>query len=183
VNKSRQAKLTVYVMAGTTSGATAGAMLGLAGGQLTSSTRAAIATLLGIVAVVVATLEVLGHRVPLVQRDTETPHGWLAAGPLLWALRNGWSLGLGAGSRLGFSLWYVIPVGAFLSGRPLVGALGYGLYGLTRTISAGGLVILQNRYEDVPMFSHVLRLSPRARAVASAQLAAVGLITILVMGM
>jgi hypothetical protein len=182
-NKSRQAKLTVYVLAGTASGALAGAVLGWIGTLLAPDARAGIATLLGVLAIVVATLELLGHRVPLLQRDKETPRDWLTAGPLLWAMRNGASLGFGARSRLGFSLWYVIPVGALLSGRPLVGALGYGLYGLTRTIGAGGLVALQNRNAEVSIFSRVLALSARARAIASVQLVVVGVVTVAVAGL
>jgi hypothetical protein len=60
-------------------------------------------------------------------------------GPLGWATRNGLALGIGATSRIGFWLWYVMPVTALLSASPLAGAAIYGLYGALR---AGGVWVL-----------------------------------------
>lgn len=47
-------------------------------------------------------------------------------------MRNGAALGIGATSRVGFWLWYLIPVGALLVGSPIFGGLVYGAYGFVR---------------------------------------------------
>lgn len=80
-----------------------------------------------------ASLELLGHRCRLPQRDRETPKRWAFLGPTRWALLNGASLGVGAGTRIGFAAWYAVPIGCLLVGSAPLGALLYGLYGLTRT--------------------------------------------------
>jgi len=108
--------------------------------------RAAVVTVFALVGLMIGTLEVLGKRVPILQRDGETPISWLAKSPYLWAVQNGASLGVGAGSRLGFWLWYVIPVGAFASGTPMVGAACFGLYGLVRAGGVAGLLRIVQKH-------------------------------------
>lgn len=71
------------------------------------------------------------------QCDRETPVAWVKKGPIAWPLLNGAALGFGATSRLGFWLWYFIPIGAFLMAQPLMGAAIWAAYGFTRTASAG----------------------------------------------
>src|SRR3712207_8459275 len=39
-------------------------------------------------------------------------------------------------SRIGFWLWYAIPLGAFLVGDPWLGAVVYGTYGFVRGLGA-----------------------------------------------
>jgi hypothetical protein len=93
------------------------------------------ATLLGLAAV--GGRELVSRRlVPPPQLDRETAVGWLELGPYRWAVRNGAALGLGATSRLGYWLWYLVPVGAFAAGTPLLGAVVYGAYGLVRSLPA-----------------------------------------------
>jgi hypothetical protein len=173
-------KLAAYALAGAISGALAGAVLGLIGDLLSSPARAALATLLALAAVVLGGLELAGRRVPLIQADRETPYAWMERDPLLWAIRNGAALGFGARSRLGFWLWYAIPVGALLSASPLLGAVGYGLYGLTRTLAAGGVLFLELR--NPRSAADLLRKGAAARRLTSAQLMAIGLATILIVG-
>jgi hypothetical protein len=174
------ARLFVYAAAGTGAGALAGALLGLLGGLVPVDVRVATAVILSLAIGVVAMVELAGRRVPLLQMDRETPYGWLAPGPLWWALRNGASLGFGARTRLGFWLWYVIPLGALLAADPILGAVGYGLYGFTRTAGVAGLVRLERRglFTDVD----VLRSSWAARIVTNAQLVLIAVLTITLAG-
>jgi hypothetical protein len=175
-------KLGVYVAFGFGAAALAGFLLGILGSALGDDARAVIATVIAVGAIVVAVLELLGRRVKLVQLDRETPRDWLARSPLGWAALNGTAIGIGAGTRLGVWLWYVVPLGALLSGDPVLGMIGYGAYGLTRTAGAGGIMLLQARYSDRPIWLRVLRESARARRIASAQLLFVASLTLLVLG-
>ena len=62
-------------------------------------------------------------------------------GPLWWAIRNGVTLGFGATSRIGFLLWYVVPIGALLFGSPALGAAIYGTYELVRGAAAPAILL------------------------------------------
>lgn len=175
--------LVAYVATGVVVGGATGALAGAAGSLLTTDVRSAVGALIALAAGGVAVAELAGHRVPLVQVDRETPYSWLEAGPIRWAIRNGANLGFGGLTRLGFWLWFVIPVGAFLSGRPMIGALGWGAYALVRTASAGWLLLLVGRRRlDPEKGDALLREVGRARAAADAQLFAVGLAALFVLG-
>ena len=168
-----RARIAFYVGAGFTTAALAGALLGLAGSALSAQARGGIAAVAAALAIVVGLLDLVGLPVPLFQIDRETPYRWKEKGPVGWALRNGAALGLGAGTRLGFWLWYVIPVGALLCASPALGAAGYGAYGLTRTLAVAGMLSLYRRGAASP--TAVLRFSTDARLIAAAQLLAVGI--------
>lgn len=176
-------KLIVYVLAGTFAGMLAGAALGWMGSLLTSEFRSALAVAFSLVAIGLGLAELSGHRVALIQVDRETPYAWLRPGPLRWAMRNGAAIGFGAATRLGFWLWFVIPIGAMLSGNPLIGALGWGLYALVRTASVGGILLLVQRRQLDTKGSALLRQSERARGLVSAQLLAIGLTAMLIVGL
>jgi hypothetical protein len=176
--------LIAYVVTGTIVGAAAGALAGAAGSLLPADAKSALGALLALAAMGLALAELTGHRVTLVQIDRETPYAWLEAGPIRWAIRNGANLGFGGLTRLGFWLWFVIPVGALLSGRPLIGALGWGTYALVRTASAGWLLLLVDRRRlDPEKGDALLREVGRARVATSAQLLTVGLLTLLAVGL
>jgi hypothetical protein len=71
-------------------------------------------------------------RMPLPQRDVETPQALLSTGPLLWAAGNGALLGLGVASRIGFWAWYVLPLGVIALAQPKLGLILWATYGFTR---------------------------------------------------
>lgn len=123
-----------FVFAGCSAagGLLAGGSLGFFGSTLSEPVRLAIGTLGFPALAVVAVLECQGRRIRLPQRNKETPQRWIHEGPLRWALNNGFSLGLGFGSRLGFWLWYVIPLLAVVLGDVWLSAALYGTYGATR---------------------------------------------------
>jgi hypothetical protein len=85
---------------------------------------------------------------------------------------NGAAIGVGASSRIEFWLWYVVPLGALLSGSVLSGVALYAIYGLAR--AAGVWVILlapQTRKRGFDVLAlRLVRRIPDARIVARAQL-------------
>jgi hypothetical protein len=117
------------------------------------------------------------------QCDIETPQRWVYQGPLAWPIKNGLSLGFGGFTRLGFALWYVIPLGVALSGWPAYGAAVWGAYGLLRT----GIVVVVwqvgTHRRDFRPAEWLLGQNSRARVIASTYLLLVGLVTMLVVGL
>lgn len=143
----------VFAGSSTAGGILGGAALGAFGSVLPDSVRLAIGTLGFLALCVVGVLQVRGRRVRLPQRNKETPQRWIQKGPVRWALKNGFSLGLGFGSRLGFWLWYVIPLLAVTLGDPWLSAALYGTYGATRglgTVSVFGFALRRHgwNYSD-----------------------------------
>jgi hypothetical protein len=132
--------LAVYVGASALAGALTGAVLGVAGGHLSTSARAGTASALAIVGIVVGAFGVLGRPLRLPQCDIETPKAWIDRGGVTWGLMNGSTLGIGATTRIGFALWYAIPTAALLLGSVAFGAAVYGAYGLTRALGAAGMI-------------------------------------------
>jgi hypothetical protein len=132
----------------------------------------------------VGILELCGRRVAPPQLDCETPRGWLRKGPLLWAVQNGLALGFGATSRIGFLVWYAVPLGALLSGEPILGAAIYGAYGLVRGVAAPSILLLMGRLQEVDVFEWLILQDKPARALAARQLILLGVtvVTIVVLG-
>jgi hypothetical protein len=99
------------------------------------------------------------------------------------------TLGFGLTTRIGFWLWYVVPLSAFLSGRMAVGA---GVYGSFAFVRAGGIwsiavpsLLSQRRgrklsFDDIA--SSILDLKPIARVMAAAQLTLLGLAVVVWVG-
>jgi hypothetical protein len=171
--------LATYVLAGTVSGAMAGAVTGALGATLSEAVRYSVGTVLGVVAMGVGVASLVGDSRPL-QCDRETPREWVQRGPVVWPLLNGAALGFGATSRLGFWLWYFIPIGAFLMGEPLVGAAIWAAYGFTRTASAGVVWYLQARGHDS---MEILARRSTVSAAASALTIALGSALFVLMGL
>lgn len=121
------AKAVATVVAGTVAGAIAGGRWGLLSGTLRLAVRAQLVLLL---AVLLAGASLL--RIPVLQRDVETPQGLLAAGPLLWAAGNGALLGVAITSRIGFWAWYVLPLGVLYLARADLGLVIGGSFGFFR---------------------------------------------------
>ena len=133
-------KAVVFSLTSSLAGLGSGALLGALGSLLPSNVRVGIAMVLAMVAIPLGLVELGGHRLVLLQCNRETPQRWLHRGPLQWAALNGMTLGCGAMSRTGFWLWYVIPTGALLVGRPDLGAVLYGTYGTVRGTAVWGII-------------------------------------------
>ena len=156
-------------------GVVAGGVIGTVGAAIPLEVRLAGASLLSLMAVIVGGLEVGSRRLPLPQRDRETPQRWVHAGALRWAAVNGWVLGLGATSRIGFWLWYVVPMAALLIGDARLGAIVYGTYSLTRGAVVWPIILGPARRTDEDAVGlWLLRHTEAARRLAATQLVAVG---------
>lgn len=181
--KSWVGKAIVYSLVSSLSGIMAGALLGAAGGILSFDHRIAIASLLGIIAIVLGSMELGGRRVRLPQLDHETPQSWLNAGPLRWAARNGFTLGFGAISRIGFPLWYAIPVGAFLFARPELGAAIYGTYSTIRGMAVWVLILGASHWLGEDYSSWLIKCARETRILAAAQFVLLGTIVTVAVGL
>lgn len=163
----------------------AGLALGLAGQFLPGTTRLGITTLLGGALAALGVLEGRGRGPAPLQRSCETPRRLLDSGPLLGAARNGVRLGHGGSTRIGFWLWYSIPLGAFLLGNPLLGAVLYGTYGVTRGAAPWLLVTATKRlsrrgvdFGDVALW--LLQNHRRARSITGFYATLLGVAAVLV---
>ena len=175
-------KAVVYTLSSALAGLVTGAFLGAAGNLIPLDFRLAAGSILAVIAIAVGGLEFFGRRVRLPQLDCETPQRWVDRGPLGWATRNGLTLGFGATSRIGFWLWYVIPLGAFLVGDPRLGAIIYGTYGLVRALGAVfmflGMLLLEADISD-----WVIERYGAARFLAAGQLVFLGVALTIVVGL
>ena len=175
-------KAAVYALASAVAGLAAGAVLGAVGGLFLLDIRLAVGSILAIAAIVVGGLELFGRRIQPLQFDCETPQRWVNRGALRWATRNGLTLGFGATSRIGFWLWYVIPLGTFLLGDPGAGAAIYGTYGLVRAL--GAVVILLGMMKlRTDISDRLIEGYSVVRALAASQLVFLGVATAIVVGL
>ncbi|TML59859.1 MAG: hypothetical protein E6G22_12355 [Actinobacteria bacterium] len=100
------------------------------------------------------------------QRDAETPTEWLEREGLTVAVRNGLALGAGFLTRVGFWIWWVLPVLAFESGSVQAGAIVGAAYGAAR-LGASSFVAARaeaTRSDRLPR--KLLLWRPRATAAA-----------------
>lgn len=95
--------------------------------------------------------------------STDSPQRWIHTGAGRWALSNGAALGIGAGSRLGFWLWYVIPLASFLSGSVAAGAAMWGTYGLVRGAAAWVMLLAAGDRDADGLALWLIRHNPAAR--------------------
>lgn len=181
-NRSWITKATVYTLASAVAGLVTGAVLGTVGGLLPLDTRLAVGSILAIAAIAVGSLELFGRHTQPLQFDCETPQRWVNKGALRWSIQNGLTLGFGATSRIGFWLWYVIPLGAFLIGDPGAGAAIYGTYGLIRALGAPVILIGTARL-GTDISDRLIEEYDTARVLAASQLLLIGVATAIVVGL
>lgn len=166
----------IYALAGALAGAGTGALLALIGAALPSIVFAVGAPLLAVAGVGIGLAGAVGERFRPWQCDRETPQRWVREGALRWAVRNGVTLGVGMSSRIGFWLWYAVPLAALASRDPLLGALLYGTYSVTRTGATLGFLFLpvatRGRLDPTP---HLLTYVRSAQLLAATQLVLVSL--------
>lgn len=166
----------IYSVVAVFAGAGTGGFLALIGGALPAGALATGGILLAAAGSIVGVVEIAGGRVRPWQFDRETPQRWARQGPLHWAIRNGAVLGVGMSSRIGFWLWYVVPLGALASGDIVLGALLYGLYSLTRTgVALGLLALLLTSGGRLDLAPRLLQWAPGARLLAATQLVLISL--------
>jgi hypothetical protein len=180
--RSWVSKAVIYALASAVAGLVAGAVLGTLGNLLPLDMRLAVGSMLAIAAIAIGGLELFGRRTQPWQFDCETPQRWVNKGAWRWATRNGLTLGFGATSRIGFWLWYVIPLGAFLIGDPVAGAAIYGTYGLIRALGAPAILLGMMRLKT-DVSDRLIQGYSSARILAAGQLVFLGVATAIVVGL
>lgn len=178
--RSWQAKAALFAVSAMFAGVAAGASLGAVGQWLPLGARHDLALALAMVAVVMGALEASGRRM-VVQRDCEVPQRVMHRGALRGSMHYGVSLGVGAMSRIGFAMWYVVPVAAVLTGNPLYGAIVYGIYSATRGFAPVIILGLTRVRRLRPTGRRgvslwLLRQQGNVQRLAGAQLAATGIL-------
>jgi hypothetical protein len=120
----------------TLAGATLGYLLGGAGEALPVDVRAAATALLSVAAIAISATELIVHRrIAVLQRNRETRRDWLFQRPLLGAFRTGAVIGAGFLTRIGYWLWYVVPVASLAAASAAAGAALFGGYAFVRAIA------------------------------------------------
>ena len=155
-------------------GAAVGGVIGALAGTFPLEARLAVVSTLAGAILLMGLLELFGKRFRLLAGKRETPQSWLYLGPRRWALRNGAALGLGLASRVGFSLWYVVPLTSFLLGSAFLGAIAFGLYAAARSGTIIGLAALVSRGTFGEYTDRLLSWSGMAHAVSGASSVVVG---------
>jgi hypothetical protein len=117
----------VLILSAAAGAALTGAFTGLLGAAVEPSLRVLLAG--GAITAVVAGAAF--RPVPW-QLDRETDTRWLEHNDWRTAAYNGFALGLGFTTRIGFWLWYLVPLTAFVAADPLLGAVGHTVFALTR---------------------------------------------------
>src|SRR5918996_3753083 len=97
-----KARACVYTCSAAISGAAAGLCLGILGSMIDVGARAGLVTLAAIGALFIGILELSGRTTWIPQRACETPQRWMRRGELVASALNGFSLGCGATTRIGF---------------------------------------------------------------------------------
>ncbi len=124
-------RLLVSFVGAAISGFAAGAVVGLAGTILKTPERLAVGLAASLAVACAAVL-----KMGLPQRDREAPRALLKLPSLIWAAGNGAVLGLAVTTRIGFWIWYFVPIAAFATG-PRRGAQIWMLYASVRLLSTG----------------------------------------------
>jgi hypothetical protein len=124
----------VLLGAAVAAGVLAGGVAGLAGALFDPVTRLVLAGLAAVTVLIGATV----RRLPW-QLDRETNRRWLQYEDWRTAAYNGFALGLGFTTRIGYWLFYLVPLAAFAVGDPRLSALGWAVYAASRV---GGSLLL-----------------------------------------
>lgn len=160
-----------------------GTLLGAVGSLLSFESRLAFASVLSVVAIIFGSLEISGRRIRPLQCDRETPKHWLDAGPFSWAIINGMALGCGATSRIGFWIWYIVPISALLSGRPELGAIIYGTYATIRGLAIWAIIFVIHRWQNFDPTEWLIQHKNAVRIVAASQLTFLGIVVAIAIGL
>lgn len=172
-------KAAALAAASAAGGILAGWVLGALGALLPASARMAVATALGLAAVLVA---VPGRGRGVLHCDRETPQRWVHLGPIRWATLNGFVLGVGATTRIAFWLWYAVPCAALLFGDPVAGAVVYGTYAAVRGLVPYAVMARAVRRPGWDYAGFLLGANRTARLVTRAHLLLVGVVVSWVVG-
>lgn len=166
------------VASATLAGAILGAISGSIGALVPPGIRALICILLGALLLVAVTCS---PRRPL-QLDRETRQELLERGALRWAIANGALLGVGFASRIGYWVWYLVPIACFSVGSTLWGTAIWGLYSMVRMGVPTALSYrMARRHSDKQMDTSVRLLALKPKAMRIGNLATILLTGVLIL--
>ena len=109
--------------------------------------------------------DLAGHPI-LLQRNAETPREWVDRPAWQWAVWNGAALGSGVWTRIGFPIWYVLPLIGVATASVAITATCWAAYGFVRasmSLIVGGQKI---RLGTTPGVARDLLLHPSRRVAA-----------------
>jgi hypothetical protein len=138
--------------------AVVGATLGVVGQMVAMPIRGVV----GVCAVLAIAVAAVTRRLPW-QLERETSIRWLEYQDWRTAVYNSASLSLGFATRIGFWVFYLVPIGAFMSGSALKGALVYSIYGGARC--AASLVLAAVAMRSAHITDRVLNLYASLRTL------------------
>jgi hypothetical protein len=140
--KDWKARAVAFVVGSLAAGAASGFALGWLGSTVPFQIRSAASAAFALVAAAIGLVELLGRRrVRVLQRNHETNRQWLYVSPVLGAMATGAVIGAGVFTRIGYWLWYVVPIGCWVVGSPMIGAAVFGTYAFTRAVVPALLAI------------------------------------------
>lgn len=95
---------------------------------------------------------------------------------------NGATLGVGASTRIGFWLWYVVPFAALLFGNPLLGAMIYGTYATVRGMAVWGILLVLPYLVGEDTHSWLVSHIKSARLVTASLLVLLAVVSAIIVG-
>lgn len=173
----------VFSLSCSCTGLLAGAILAAVGGLLPPDLRIAAVSLLALIAIGLGSFELTGRRTTLLQCDRETSLAWVREGPYQWAVKTGAAIGFGATTRIGFPLWYAIPLGSLLYGQPVLGAAIYGTYSIVRGTAIWIMILRLLDGVEHDIIGWLIAHNKIARIVAAGQLLILGITISLMVGL
>jgi hypothetical protein len=175
--KGWRRKAAIFFVSAVLASALLGGLLGALGAALSASTRHWLVFGVSLLGTAFGGAELLGRRVWLLQRDHETNQSWMRFGATVNSAANGVAIGLGFSTRIGYWLWYVLPVVAVFYGSWQIGILLFVVYS---SIRAGIAVLLSSVGEKNKETSHRLQdrlasLNPVMRTACAGALVVVSI--------
>lgn len=168
---------TLFVCSSTVAGVLSGAAINVLANVVDGTSVIVIPYASVVAALVIADLA----SWPLLpQRNVETPRQWVHQAPWRWAVLTGAALGCGAWTRIGFPIWYVLPLIGVATTSFLIAAACWGTYGCIRALASVLLGARQIRAKRGPDVARDLMLGRSIRIAADA--IALAAVTVIVVG-
>jgi hypothetical protein len=167
--------LALHVVGASLAAAAFGGALGLAGGLLRAPWGSAAPLIVGGLAVLYLLREVFGVPVPILEARRQVPDWWRTFfSRNVTAFLYGSGVGIGFLTYLGHGTLLVVSAAAFASGRPLIGALLVGPFGLSRGLA----IVVARRGEDPSLLVDALATFARRGWPRVAHAAALAVVVI-----
>lgn len=128
-----------FIVAGTATGIVIGAAAGATAGLLDEELRRGVVWIVTVGGACWFALDLWRGPLPFPELDRQTEKYWLEEGSLRWAAKTGAALATGGMTRIGFPIWYVVPLGALGSGSATGAAAVWATYGFVRTFASSVL--------------------------------------------